>query len=88
MKTLKNIYPKIYDLENLRAAHHNARKDKLFYKDVKMVDRNEDFYLKQIQNLLKKKKYKVSEYIHKKQIEGHKLREIDKLPYYPDRIIQ
>ena len=33
-------------MENLREAHRNARKDKLFYKEVKMVDQDPDKYLK------------------------------------------
>jgi len=28
-------------MDNLRLAHKNARKDKLFYREVKMVDSNE-----------------------------------------------
>lgn len=31
MKRYGNIYDKIYDIDNLREAHRNARKDKLFY---------------------------------------------------------
>ena len=49
MKRYNNIYEKIYDLDNLKEAHKNARKDKSFYKDVRMVDKNEDYYLIKIQ---------------------------------------
>lgn len=38
MKRYGNIYDKICDMDNLRLAHQNAREDKLFYKEVKMVD--------------------------------------------------
>ena len=38
MKRYGNIYAKIYDMDNLRLAHENARKDKLYYKEVKMVE--------------------------------------------------
>ena len=31
---------KICDLENLRDAHKHARKDKLYYREVKMIDAN------------------------------------------------
>lgn len=34
MKRYGNIYKKIYDIENLKLAHKNARKDKSKYKDV------------------------------------------------------
>ena len=49
MKRYGNIYAKIYDMDNLKLAHKNARKDKLYYKEVKMVDSNPEYYLKQIQ---------------------------------------
>ena len=51
MKRIGNLYEKIYDIENLRKAHRNARKGKSYYKDVKMVNANEDYYLKQIQEM-------------------------------------
>lgn len=62
MKRYGNIYSKIYDMDNLRLAHRNARKDKLFYREVKMVDSDEDYYLGQIQEMLMNKTYEVSEY--------------------------
>lgn len=88
MKRLNNIYEKIYDMDNLREAHRNARKDKLFYKEVKMVDSNPDFYLGQIQEMLINKTYQVSPYIHQTVSDRGKVREVYKLPYFPDRIIQ
>ena len=75
-------------MDNLKEAHRNARKDKLFYHDVKMVDRNPERHLKRIQKMLKNKTYRVSPYIHKQISDRGKVREIDKLPYFPDRIIQ
>lgn len=42
-----DIYPKICTMENLREAHANARKDKLFYQEVKMVDADPDTFLKE-----------------------------------------
>ena len=88
MKRYNNIYEKIYDLDNLRKAHKNARKDKSFYKDVRMVDKNEDYYLIKIQNMLKNKTYKISKYTISIINDRGKERELFKLPYYPDRIIQ
>lgn len=88
MKRYENIYEKIYDMDNLRLAHKNARKDKLFYKEVKMVDSNEDYYLTLIQNMLKNKEYEVSEYTISTINDKGKERELMKLPYFPDRIIQ
>lgn len=88
MKRYGNIYQKIYDYKNLQLAHRNARKGKAWYKEVKMVDANEEYYLIQLQNMLIWKTYKTSEYeIFIKKDKG-KEREIYKLPYFPDRICQ
>ena len=38
MKKFKNLYQKITDLENIKLAHHNARKNKTHRDDVKKVD--------------------------------------------------
>lgn len=88
MKRYNGIYNKIYDIENLKEAHKNARKDKLYYKDVKKVDKNLEFYLNNISDMLKTKAYTVSEYKNSIINDKGKDRLIQKLPYYPDRIIQ
>lgn len=88
MKRIGNLYEEIYSMANLKLAHINARKGKRFYKDVKMVNRNENFYLKQIQDMLINKTYKNSPYEVFKVWDKVKEREIYKLPYYPDRIVQ
>lgn len=88
MKRYGNIFEKIYDMDNLRLAHQNARKDKLFYSEVKMVDSDPDYYLGQIQYMLKNGTYKVSEYDVSIINDKGKERELMKLPYFPDRIIQ
>lgn len=38
MKRYGNLYLKVYDMENLILAHHNAKKGKGWYQEVKMVD--------------------------------------------------
>lgn len=86
MKRYGNLYSKIYAYENLKLAHFNARKNKIFYEDVKMVDANEDEYLIQLQNMLIWKEYKTSPYEVFTKFDSGKEREIYKLPYYPDRI--
>jgi retron-type reverse transcriptase len=88
MKRYGNIYPKIYDMDNLRLAHKNAKKDKKFYREVVMVDSNEDYYLNLIHHMLKNKTYKVSEYKISVINDNGKERKLCKLPYFPDRIIQ
>ena len=88
MKRYGGIYSKIYNIDNLRIAHKNARRNKLFYKEVKMVDLDEDVYLQQIHQMLVQHEYEVSPYITSKIIDKGKERELCKLPYFPDRIIQ
>jgi len=88
MKRYGNLYSKIYDIENLKLAHRNARKGKGWYQEVKEVNANEEYYLTKLQEMLINKTYKTSEYeIFIKQ-DGDKEREIYKLPYFPDRICQ
>lgn len=88
MKRIGNIYRNICSIENLREAHHNAKRDKSHYKEVVMVDSNEDYYLGIIQNMLINKTYKVSDYTYTQINDKGKNRELSKLPYFPDRIIQ
>ena len=44
MKRYGNLYHKIYDLENIRLAHKNAKKGKAHYSEVKMVEANGNTY--------------------------------------------
>ena len=90
MKRYGNLYEKIYDIENIKEAHHKARLGKAHYSDVKMVNSNEDYYCQKIHEMLKNETYKVdlSKYIYMKIIDKGKERDIYKLPYYPHRIIQ
>lgn len=88
MKRYGNIYDKICSIDNIRNAHLNARKDKLFYRDVKMVDANPDKYFNNIRDMLINETYSVSEYTISIINDKGKDRELAKLPYYPDRIIQ
>lgn len=88
MKRHGDIFDKICTIENLREAHRNARKDKLFYKEVKMVDQNLDECLKQIQEMLLNGTYNVSDYTVSIINDKGKERRLEKLPYFPDRIIQ
>ena len=75
-------------MENLRLAHKNASVGKHWYKEVKMVNSDVDYYLTEIQKMLQNKTYKNSEYEIFERWEGPKIRKIYKLPYFPDRIIQ
>ena len=87
MKRYNNLYEKIYNMDNIRLAHKNARKGKKHYSEVNMVDNNSEYYFKQVYDMLKNKTFKNSQYYIFKLIDNGKEREIFKLPYFPDRII-
>ena len=90
MKRYWNIYEKIWQMDNLKLAHKMARKDKQLYKEVQMVNSDEEYYLTKIQELLKNKKYYInaSDYSVSVIRDKTKSRELRKLKYYPHRIIQ
>lgn len=88
IKRLKNVFDKIVSIDNILLAHKNARKDKTFYNEVKMVDENPIYYAEKIREMLVNNTYKVSKYNIFTKNDGGKIRKIYKLPYYPDRIIQ
>lgn len=88
MKRHNNLYEKIYDINNLKLAHENARKKKTHYKEVRMVDAKEEYYLKEIQKTLINKTYKTGDYEIFTRKDSGKERIVYKLPYYPDRIVQ
>ena len=46
MKRVGNLYQIISSMDNLKAAHLNARKGKGWYKDVKKVNEHEEEYPK------------------------------------------
>ena len=80
MKRYGNIYEKIITMDSVREAHRNARRDKLFYEEVKMVDKDPEKYLKEIQEMLTAGTYKVSEYTVSILKDKGKERELKKLP--------
>lgn len=88
MKRIGKIWKKIVDLDNIREAHKRASEDKSYYRDVKMVNSNPDYYLKEVQRLLITHEYEVSEYIVQLINDKGKERKLMKLKYFPDRIIQ
>lgn len=88
MKRHGNLWEKIVDIENIKLAHKNARKGKSKYKEVQMVNRDIDKYCSDIQNLLITKQFTTADYTMFVKNDRGKVREIYKLPYYPDRIVQ
>ena len=87
MKRYGNLYPKMWDLDNIKLAHKNARKGKMYYQEVQIINANEEIYALQIQDMLKNKTFRNSEYEIFIKNDNGKEREIYKLPYFPDRII-
>lgn len=88
MKRHGNLWDKVCDLENIKQAHTNARRGKVFYKEVKMVDGDVDKYCREIQKSLVNQTFTTSPYQVEERFDGRKMRTIHKLPYYPDRIVQ
>lgn len=87
MKRYGNLYHKIYDVENIKLAHKNARKGKSHYKEVQMVDADVDAYCGKVSELLKNKEFVNGKYRTYMKSDRGKQREIHKLPYFPDRIV-
>lgn len=88
MKRFGNLFEKICDYENLKLAHKNASKGKGFYYQVKAVNADLDNHLRKLQRILRDKTYRVGKYEVEIINDKGKERELYKLPYYPDRIVQ
>lgn len=86
MKRYDNLYKSITSFENLAQAHTSARKGKLYYREVKFVDKHLLKCLFTIQTDLINHTFKTSEYRHFSIIDKNKQRQISVLEYYPDRI--
>lgn len=87
MKRHGNLWKDITKYSNIQLAHKLAKRGKGFYSEVKMVDRNQKRLLKKLQKSLLDKTFSTSAYTTFK-VYRPKEREIFKLPYYPDRIVQ
>ena len=86
MQSIKNIYEKIYDFENLHKAWEEARKGKRYRDDVLIFNRNYEEQLINIQNHLIYETYEVGKY-HTFYVYEPKKRLIVSLPF-KDRIVQ
>ena len=87
-KRAKNIYPLIYQIENIKTAHQQARKDKSYYSAIKKTDENLEERAQEISKMLKEHIYHIGQYRTSRYFDRGKERILYKLPYYPDRIIQ
>lgn len=87
MKRYGYLFEKITDIDNIVLAHKNARKKKTHYDEVKEVDKDVLKYAQQIKEMLEDGSYRTSPYEIKTKKDKNKIREIYKLPYFPDRIV-
>jgi hypothetical protein len=53
MKRLGNVWERLISIDNILLAHNNAKKGKMHYKEVKMVESNPYKYCMQIMTMLK-----------------------------------
>lgn len=86
MKRKGDIYPLIYDMDNLRLADKAARKKKLKSHGVKLFDKNAEGNLLLLQDMLINKTYQTPAY-RTFIIKEPKVREISALDYFPHRIL-
>lgn len=88
MKRHGNLFEKIIDIENIKLAHKLAQRGKQHYTAVKRINKNPEPFLRRIQKMLIAGTFTTSQYKSEMRFDGGKWREIHKLPYYPDRIVQ
>ena len=89
MKRLGNKFKEICSIENIERAAQKASKGKSTHRAVKWYKKRRCANNLALHLRLINKLYSVSEYeIFNKTTEGGKVREIHKLPFYPDRIVQ
>lgn len=86
MRTHDNLYPAIYDFENLYNAYLKARKKHKYYYQVLIFTHNLDTELIQLQNELIWKTYRTGKYRHF-YVSDPKTRLVSALPFR-DRVLQ
>lgn len=88
MKRYGHLFEKVVSMDNLFLAYKNAKKGKGWYKEVKEIEKNPWYYLGLLQEMMINHNYHTSKYETFMRKEGKKVREIYKLPFFPDRIAQ
>ncbi len=86
MKRHNNLFKKITSMSNIYLAHHNAKRGKTKYKEVKTYENDRYTHTKKIKEILEKKVW-IPSASKKAIIMEKKPREITKVNYYPDRVI-
>ena len=87
MKRYGNLYEQICSAENILEAHNNAKKGKMHYLEVQMVEASLERYLEVLRKQLVTKTFKTSDYHIFTKTDSGKARTIYRLPYFPDRIV-
>lgn len=88
MKRIGNLYSRICSIENLELADCIARKGKQNSYGIRLHDKNRKSNIEQLHRSLLDKTFKTSDYsIFNLNCDNGKVREIARLPYYPDRIV-
>lgn len=92
MKRIGYIYEQIIDMDNLinaeREARRNKKKNGMLPYGIKCFDENKDELLNRLHKMLINETFKTSDYkIMTMKADHGKIREIYKLPYFPDRIL-
>lgn len=73
--------------ENIKSAFEAAKKGKRHYREVQLIEANTDKYLGELREMLISKTFQTSPYETFTKVSGAKVREIHKLPFFPDRIV-
>lgn len=81
-----HLWEKICDMENIKLAWNRTRKGKGRYTEVQNINAHTDYYLKQIQEMLKNETYQFSP-ARIRTIYEPKKRQIYVVPVFPDRIL-
>jgi RNA-directed DNA polymerase len=88
MKRVGNLYSQIYSVENLTLADEVARRGKRNSYGVAIHDRRRAENILKLSESLEKKEFRTSPYDNfLLSCDNGKIREISRLPYYPDRIV-
>jgi hypothetical protein len=88
MVRIGNLYDKIISIDNLRLADEKARRGKLRSYGVRRHDLRRDENIYKLHGMLADKSFKTSRYdIFSMITDNGKMREIYRLPYFPDRIV-
>lgn len=87
MKRAGNLWEKVIDIDNIKAAHRKAREEKASYDAVKEVDNNLDYYANKLRGYLVDGTLPKEEYVYKTIIDKGKPRTLSILPYFPYRVM-